>query len=39
MSVKLAAQTVSSSVTSALQFLQKEGHQTFQGCDATRIFI
>lgn len=39
MKVNLAAQTLSSSVASALTCLQEAGHTSFQGCEATVKFI
>ena len=39
MKVNLAAQTLSSSVADAIQFLEHEGHPKFQGAEGTILFI
>lgn len=39
MNVKLAAQTLSSSVANAINYLDKEGYAEFQGSSATVEFI
>lgn len=39
MNVRLAAQTISSSVANALQFLCGTGHPDFVGCEATAQFL
>ena len=39
MNVKIASQTLSSSVADALQYLQVSGHPSFTDCDGTIKFI